>query len=220
MSHRRPRHDQAQLDRLKNEVAQAFPELIASEEAGHLRFKGPFRIEYEGRRLDTYEIEIDLPQDYPDSQPIVRESAGRIPRAPDRHVNSDGALCICLPEEYWLHGFAERPLIDYISGPVRTYLLGNSLVELGAGWPHGEWAHGSEGLLQFYQEHLGPIDGRILRGYLDYLARPEVRGHWLCPCGSGKVVRKCHMPALRRLRDRIPPSVAAKSLSMLAASSK
>ena len=103
--------------------------------------------------------------------------------------------------------------MDFLDGPLRNYLLGNTLVEMGEPWPFGEWSHGSQGVREFYGELLGTTDSTVIARYLAYLGKPILRGHWSCPCGSRKKVRDCHLQALRTLRTQVPAEVARAALA-------
>lgn len=193
-----------------------FPALRPSEESGRIFFRGPFDVTDEGAVLDTYALEVELPPNYQEALPLVREVGGRIPRVSARHVNKgDGTLCVCIPAAY-LVGGGSPWLPDYLAGPVRSYLIGNSIVERGGQWPWGEWRHGVEGLLDFLGPLLGTTDRATLMRYLDLLAKPRLKGHWECPCGSGMRLRDCHMKPLLVLGARLPRKSAESTLEQLA----
>src|SRR5713226_5967028 len=87
----------------KQEVETNYPELRVVVENDAVFLRGSFKIEEDGETLDRYLIEIQFPDDYPDSIPILREVGGRIPWTRDRHVNNNpaGEACVIVPEE-WL----------------------------------------------------------------------------------------------------------------------
>jgi hypothetical protein len=93
--------------------------------------------------------------------------------------------------------------------PVRNFLI-DSMVEAGEAWPYGEWAHGTKGMLQYFGETVGSNDPLTVVRLIDSLIREKVRGHWPCPCGSGRIVRKCHADAIAKLRA-VPADVLAQS---------
>lgn len=154
---------------------------------------------------DWYQLEILLPPEYPEQLPKVWEVGGRIPRHVDRHVFRDGALCLGAPLGLWLPLDGDFSITTVVDGPLRSFLIGNSLVEQGEPWPHGELLHGRPGLLQQVCELVGsenPVDAALL--LLD-VANEELRGHSPCPCGSGKKFSKCHRDLVRRLHT-VPES--------------
>jgi len=177
--------------------------------------RGSFHVLHEDQVLDRYQIEIELPPDWPDSIPVLREVGGRIPVHKDRHINrGDETSCLLVPEE-WLLSPQRDSLRAFLDGPVHDFFLGQSLVEVGEPWPFGERAHGMPGLLQSYGEMLGTEDPATVRRYLECLGKKEVKGHWECPCGSNQRLRNCHFDHVVALRQKIPSAVALKALARL-----
>lgn len=195
---------------LSAEIRDLFPDLSVRIVDGYLMIHGSLSIAHEERVLDRYQIEIRLSDDFPNSEPEVREIGGRIPHLPDRHVNpNNGTLCWQVPEEWLLEG--DRTLLGFLQGPLRNFLLGNSLHELGDPFPFGERAHGLAGLIQSYGSFFGTSDQDSILRYLDCLSHDTIRGHWDCPCGSGSRLRRCHREQLFSLKGRIPPRVAKRA---------
>jgi hypothetical protein len=202
------------LQKLRAEINERYPDLTIFVEGDAVRLRGSFPVEHEGKVLDGYQVEVELPPDWPDVTPILRETGGRIPRIADRHVNLNGDACPIVPEE-WLLNPAHESLIAFLEGPVQHFFISQSLVEQGEPWPFGERPHGKPGLLQAYGEWFGTTDEKAIRLYLEYLSRREIKGHWECPCGLGKRLRNCHLEHVKELRKKIPPSVAAAALKSL-----
>lgn len=200
--------------RIREELARAFPELRVSIESGIVVIRGALLIESEGELLDSYEIELWMPPDFPRSIPLVREIGGRIPHTAERHMNPNGIACVIVPEE-WLLTAESSNLLRFLTGPVRDYFMGQSLVERGIPWPYGDRRHGRDGLLDAYSEMTGIADHTAVPRYLEYAAAKKPKAHWKCPCGSGKSVRDCHTKELRALRARVPRSIAVTALSRL-----
>jgi len=202
------------LQRVRDEAGVRYPDLGIFIESDTVYLRGSFPIEHEQEVLDRYSIEIELPADWPASAPILRETGGRIPWGPARHVNPNGVACPLVPEE-WLLSPQRESLLAFLDGPVHNFFLGQSLAEHGESWPFGERPHGKPGLLQSYGELLGTTDELAILRYLDYLSRREIKGHWDCPCRSGQRLRSCHLAHLQQLRQKIPASVAAAALTAL-----
>lgn len=164
---------------------------------------------------DRFTIEITFPNDYPHTLPQVRETAGRIPYTADRHVNPhDGTSCLCIPDE-WFFQRSDKKFITFLKGPVSNYFLSQKYFEVYGEWPLGERQHFNDGLLDFYEELLGTRDPQVIKRYLEYLSRDKIKGHWDCPCGSGKRIRNCHRETLADLKNKIPPNIAFSSLRRL-----
>jgi hypothetical protein len=203
------------LDVLRSTLRQNYPSLHTDESGERIIVCGSFPISHGGSDLDWYLIEVTLPNDYPSSPCTVREVGGRIPRSPDRHVNADGTLCLAVAEELWTKWAGKFDLPNFLEGPVRTFLISNSLVEVGKAWPHGERAHGSAGVCEFYQETIGIGEPEQVLQLLGYLSKDRIKGHWPCPCGSGRKLRNCHSERILPFHDRIPRQVVQYSMSIV-----
>jgi len=175
-------------------LIERYPTLHARKIGDAVVVKGTLGISHEGVEIDRYSLEFRLPGDYPKSLPTVSETAERIPRQMDRHVNpATGTLCLGVVEELWFVMNGDFSLDRVIEIPVRNFLIGNSLVEQGQEWPLGERSHGIRGILEFYACLLGAKEKKSLHRFLTSLLRGQVKGHWPCPCGSGSVLRRCHI---------------------------
>jgi len=205
------KEDVALFEKIKKEVNSVYPNLHFYIKNDLVLVRGTFPILFEGRVLDRYVVEIELLRDYPKSIPIVREVGGRIPRTQDYHVNERGEACLFLPEECWRIYPTGTTFLDFLKGPVHNFFLGQSLVRLGQPWPFGAWAHGSRGRLEYYIELIGICDSEAILRFLNFLSKPQIKGHWDCPCGSGKRLRNCHFDKLLDLRNKIEQELAKKS---------
>ena len=124
------------LAKMKTDVEKEYPDLRVFEKGNTRSIVGTFPLVYEGETVDQYEIELRLLPDFPDSIPAVRETGGRIPRKDDRHVSANGDACPIVPEEWLLRPDCDS-VVSFLNGPVRNFLLGQSLVEEGQPWPLG-----------------------------------------------------------------------------------
>jgi hypothetical protein len=106
--------------------------------------------------------------------------------------------------------FRIDPVID---GPMRSYLLGNSLVDEDEPWPHGDRAHGAAGILEHLGELIGTTDPFVAGRFLIDILKGKVRGRWMCPCG-GCIIRKCHREAVDALRSA-PPSMLLHAVDII-----
>jgi hypothetical protein len=211
----------ALFDKEKTEVEAVYPHLHFHVVSDVVFVRGTFPITLEGEVLDRYLIEIELPRDYPKSIPVVRETNGRIPQTSDRHMNpADGAACILLPDERWKVWPHGSTLLYFLDVPVRNFFLGQSLVERGDPWPFGQWSHGAEGIREYYGEVLSTNDTKVITGYLDCLSKKKIKGHWPCPCRSGKRLRDCHARMVQDLATKISRQAAAHSFEKFRAKFK
>lgn len=206
-------------ERLLEYLATEQPELKLVNADQRELLRGRYRVNHDGEVLDRFEVEILIAPRRQDELPLVRETAGRIPRTPDRHMNdADGAACVTLPEAYFLASGGTFDLVNFLEGEVRSFFLAQALVERGDPWPHGEWAHGDSGRGEFFNEILGTSDTQRVKAYLRVLSHASPRGHWLCPCGSRRKLRDCCRDRIDDLRRSIPMG-AAKLMRSLQESS-
>lgn len=206
--------DAAALPALEAILRASYPSLHAFTENGIVTVRGTYPVVADGYEIDRYSIEVKLPDRYPHGLPDVFETGGRIPRIIDRHVFPSGALCLGVREELWLSHGGDFSFARFLDGPVRGFLIGNSLVEEGEPWPDGDRSHGTTGILEFYSGHLGTGDPLAVAKFLHALILEKVRGHWQCPCGSGAIIRKCHKDAVEALRA-IPKNILIQSATTI-----
>lgn len=189
-------------------LAAGCPSLRLAVEDGLHLIRGAFNVEHEGRFLAGFQIEILLDVKDVLGLPTVKEVGGRIPRAPERHVNADGSACLYLPDDLAVRCREPFDILGFLDGPVRAYFLGQAGVELGVPFPLGEWGHGAEGVRQLLTAVLGFDDIKTCIKVLDTLSGKVVKGHWPCPCGSNRKIRDCHESRLRQLHGRMTRSTA------------
>ena len=72
--------------------------------------------------------------------------------------------------------------------------------------------------MEAYADALGiPHKKKDLIYHLRLLSKDWPKGHWLCPCGSGKRLRHCHRDDLMALHEKVPPQIAKRMLRRLKA---
>lgn len=216
MSHAWYRKNPELFEKEKMEVEAAFPQLHFHVANDVVYLRGTYPVIHDGEELDRFSIEIELSKNHPESLPVVRETGGRIPRHADRHVNAtDGTACVLLPDEQWRLWPKGSSLRAYLEGPLRNFFLGQIAVEMGQPWPFGEWGHGVNGIIQYYAKLLNSGDSQVIINFLECLRSKKTKGHWSCPCGSGKRLRDCHSGLVRDLREKISHRAAEDSLNRL-----
>lgn len=148
--------------------------------------------------VECFDIELAIPDSYPEVLPIVRETGGRIDQDYE-HLNQDGTLCLTTPIEKRLLFLEQKSLLGFVNLLVIPYLYGYSYWKKYGHHPFGERAHGVEGIIQYYQDELGLSGNVHILAMLAFLFQFGYRGHLLCPCGSGFKVRECHSETLLKL---------------------
>jgi len=155
---------------------------------GVLAFEG----EYESLVLaDAFDIEMQIPPDYPDNLPVVKEIGYRIPR--EFHTYSgDNTLCLAAPLAVKIQFSLNKTLLGFIENLIIPFFFNYLHLQQYETLPFGELSHGAKGILEFYKSHLHiPESGIVLR-MIKLLATQDYRGYSKCPCNSGKNLRNCH----------------------------
>lgn len=209
------------LDEAKAAIAFDQPRLRASADGQKIRIDGSYLVFEKdivaapGGPITEFDISMELTNLYPHHEPKVFEVGGRIPREAERHINPHGDCCVTVWEN-WLVTANDHSLSSFLRGPLNEYFLGQFWFERTGEWPFGERAHGTPGLEEAYADALGiPYRRESLLDHLRLLSHDWPKGHWPCPCGSGKPLRRCHKDDLMNMHQRVPPPVARRMLRRL-----
>jgi hypothetical protein len=188
------------------ELVQIHSDLKLSEDApGRWVVRGllSFSATFNGTTInDAFYILIVLPDDYPNSPPVVQETGGRIPA--DFHQYGDRTLCLGVPVEVYGRFKADPRLLAFVKTLVIEYLYGYAYQQKHGTLPFGELSHGCQGIREYYHHAFNTQDVQIVLALLKILADETYRGHHACPCGSGKILRKCHGPDLLNVLEHQP----------------
>lgn len=162
----------------------------------------PFEASCDGLETisESFDIELIIPNDFPETLPRVRETGGRI-EVDYKHRNPTGTLCLAIPIEQRRIFFEQPTLLGFVNRLVIPYLYGYCFFKKHGRHPFDEAEHGHEGILRHYIETLCLRDDLAALGVICFLLEHGYRGHHDCPCGSGLNVRTCHGPALLKLRQ-------------------
>lgn len=208
------------LDGLLTDVQRAVdshqPELTVSRTDRFIILEGWFVISGPEGPFDAYEVKAAITSGFPIEEPVVFEQGGRIPRTLDRHVFPERGDCCLGVWEEWLLTAPDHRFETFLTGPMHDYFVSQSYFETNGIWPFGERSHGLLGVVEAYSDLLEVApDADIITAYLDLLALRQIKGHQICPCGSGRLVRHCHRDDLQRLSSRIPPPMAKRMLGSI-----
>lgn len=182
-----------------------YPGLSVRQAGDVVLIEGIFDVRCGDAVIDTFLISIEVDGEYPKKQPVCREVGGRIPATAEHHMNANGTMCLGVPEDIWSRMQGTFEINSFIESCLRPFLIGASCKLRGEPWPFGERAHGAAGIVEFYGERLGTLDESRVLDIIAMVSAPHVRGHWQCPCGSGRVLRRCHQAELLELRERAIP---------------
>lgn len=190
-------------EKLKVELTK-FPFLECEIENGIITIRGIWPVYGETSLIDNYSIKIVIPDDYPDSVPKVYELEGKIPRTPDRHINSDGSCCLFAPPERWEQWPLGAGIDVLLNGAVKSYFFSQTYFDLEKVWPFGEWLHDIAGIIQFYLVRLNLRTIQDIKRLMIVIDKKNVPKNWNCPCGSKKLYLHCHKSRVEKLKDILP----------------
>lgn len=158
-----------------------------------------------GHITDKFDLEIQLPQDFPDALPLVTETGGRIPRHPNHHVNSDGTLCLGSPLRLMVKLSAKRTLLGFAEDCIIPYLFAIShKLRFGGPLPFDELKHGMPGVLEDYADLFGLKTTEQARQAWSLLGMKKRRANkYPCPCGCGKRLGQCRFNGKIKLFRKI-----------------
>lgn len=184
----------------KEFINKHYPDLVFIETDKLLELKGKFAFiaEYEGLETlkNIYEIKVLFPINYPMDVPNVYETAGKIDSF-HRNKATDGSLCLGVPSEIHQIFSTERTLKNFFDNLLIPFLYSHTYYEKYKKPPWGERDHGGKGIIQYYQEKLNTINIYGILDFLEISLQEKYRGHILCPCGSNKKLRNCHIDLLK-----------------------
>ncbi|MBU2646979.1 hypothetical protein KKI24_19885 [bacterium] len=160
-----------------------------------LRGKFRFKADVSGSDeiVDSYNLEIVVPDKFPRALPKVKETSGKIPRDGNFHVNPDGTLCLGAPLRLLkkvhsapnLTGFADKCLVPYL------YAVSYKLIH-GGEFVFGELAHGDQGVVDDYSVLLGLKERHQITQAIQLLGvKKRIANKKPCPCGCGKRLAAC-----------------------------
>jgi len=206
---------------IQSEIHKTQPDLFIFIKNGQEFIKGSICLRSDdGKEMGRYSIEIEIPREYPRKMPVVKETGGKIPRIPDRHINkNDGSACV-IHEEDWFLEFADKPkpsIVKFINTYVLNFFISQKYYEVKKEWIYGEWAHYTEGKVEYYLKKLDLVfyTGATLRDIADnYLLNFGLRDTDYCFCNNGLILKHCkkHFENLQLLQRKIPFSVLEKAV--------
>lgn len=184
------------------ELQGEFPNLTLTYENGSYYVRGEilFHAQYNEEEITnlSFLIELEIAPSYPNNPPVTRELGGRIPNS--FHTFSDGTLCLGAPLAISMTFVKNPTLLGYVKEQLIPYFYSFIYKERNNELPYGELEHNSKGIMSYYKELLEVTSDEVVLRFLYLLAFQKYRGHQLCPCRSGSILRKCHGPFLLEIQ--------------------
>lgn len=187
------------LNRIREEIA-GYDGLTAKDVGDEVHITG--RLDIGLGDDDKFDIQIILDSNYPRSLPRTYETAGRVPRVLDRHyyTGDDAGCCLCIPHLFRTRFPEGAPISVYIDQLVIPYFKNQVHYEI-TGEYVSEYGHGFAGVYEFYAEHFGASDPQVIARLVEAVYMHNIGGARPCPCGGKRKQRKCHLRAMKRLKQ-------------------
>lgn len=142
---------------------------------------------------DTFELEILINRIFPSAIPEVKETAGKIPKTGDYHVNPDETLCLGSHLRLKKELFEAPDLVSFTENCLVPYLFNVSIkLRSGGEFVTGELAHGTAGIINDYMEMFGLSTPAQIVYALELLGtKKSIANKKMCPCNCGLQLGRC-----------------------------
>lgn len=176
------------------DMLKAYPELNYQREEDKYLFQGMVSIYHKEDKSNLilsgdFGIKIVVSDYYPKEIPVIYDTNKAIDEK-YIHRYADGELCLestlrlqLFCKEHTVKEFVDFFLIQYLC----SYLYYKRYLK----YPYGERPHGVIGEYDFLQEYFGIPIAKVPK-VLSYIITKGVRRNDMCPCGSGKFIKRCH----------------------------
>lgn len=149
---------------------------------------------------DTFKIKIKIPKKYPYGFPTLYEIGDKIPKIDDRHIfKEDNSCCVCVLQEISKESSKGITIFEYINKYVIPYLANQVYYEKSKEWANGDYKHGFEGRLQYYEEMFKSEDIEFIQNELNQFLHFKKNRNDICFCSSGRKYKKCHLSIFTKL---------------------
>lgn len=196
------------LEELKLALMEHAPRLRLSANAEMLTARGTYVLVSDGETLDTYAIEIQYDRQDPTAEPKVREIGNAIEPLRNNHINPEDKTCCVGVYGEWEALTGDTSFAGFLSGPMHNFFISQTIYRRTGKWIFDQRDHGIKGMVDAYGELLNdpaPTEERVGKT-LSFLMLPSHKGHWTCPCGTGKRYRDC-------CRSRLSPSPLPREIA-------
>lgn len=114
-------------DQIRNDLATHYPMMhLFAAPGARVEVRGTFPDYGDGGGvLDRFQVTFELPAAYPRALPLTRETSGRIPWTPNRHMDPDGKACVLLPDGRWRVFPLGARFIEYLKRKVAMWATGD-----------------------------------------------------------------------------------------------
>lgn len=158
-------------------------------------------IDEHGYNWGTFNIEVTVPKGYPYVFPSLREVGGRISKEDfeKRHINPDGTCCVAVEPVQYIETRKGIRLDRFFHEYVDPFLANQIVFELDGEFIH-EYAHGNEGIIQYFEKITLTKDKSQILKILRFAMKGKHLGrNHICFCDKGKKYKLCHFRIVKKL---------------------
>lgn len=187
------------------DMLNAYPELNYKKEHGNNIFSGKVKVcnvipITNVILCESFKIRIEISEDYPLILPRVYDVGNSIDTN-YIHRYSSGELCletkICL--SLFSKDHSEKEFVDHF---LNNYLYSYLYYKRYGFYPFGERPHGLDGEIDYIAEYFAVSKVEAKR-IIYYLISCEIKRNDICPCGSGRFVKRCHGNKMISLLNKV-----------------
>jgi len=181
-----------------------YPNFIVIENSDNYFVEGLASVvDKDGFKWNEYSIRIIIEKDlYPHSFPQLFELDGQIPNNTDWHTFDDGSCCVAVRPVIQLNKNNGIRIEDYYKKFVLPYLANQTYRKLTGKFAEGEYAHGQQGIEDYYKELLNDNDLSKIKNFLKIIHQNKIPGRTsLCFCGSKRKYRHCHKKTIQTIQQ-------------------
>ena len=152
---------------------------------------------------------------YPKHIPILFCNDSKLPISDiDRHIMNNGSACLGVYTDIMTRWSIKPDIVNFLENFVAPFLVWQAYYDAHQEPPPwGQRPHFVDGVIEYYSDMLGIDRRQVVIEFMKLLARKNCpKGHELCPCGSGKQIRKCHRELLYSTREKVPWQYVAQDL--------
>lgn len=209
--------NKSEIVRELKEALTYYPKLDLLQIEKNLEVAGEWEVNFNGEVIETYNIQIKIPEDYPNSVPDVFELSGKIPKHRNRHLSQgwNWRACLFVPDQRWEIWPIGAGFLKFLKIPVHNFFLSQAYFDEYLIWPFKDRPHGDDGILDYYFEKFGTSDLQKNITLLQLVYGDQIHRQSFCPCGSKNKIRRCHGPLIVLLRENQPKELLINALSIM-----
>ncbi len=183
-----------------NSVLNTYPKLKYFYKGNNRCLLGEIDIfDTDNNYCDSFNVRIMIPKDYPMSFPKLYEIGNKIKTIDSSHINEDESCCVCSLQEEDIRKRKGITIFEYIKEFTIPFLANILYYRENGEYANGEYKHGIEGIIQYYQELLNKNQVDEILCEINTITTNKFKRNAECYCGSGLKLKKCHLNTVNEL---------------------